>query len=186
MWKRNEIDLSRNDHFFGDGLSDSSFLFPPNPIVYLFGLTVLYVDVLLLERLKVKYIGLKLDENEGDHRIFTVHDIEFLKEDCRKWYQLVAVTKEFDMNLSFEENDVMHYDVWEFCADTYDCFRVYYNEYADEDGVTVYRRVVLEEVRMTRTMSLIDGCGRGWRERETGNGGRAKGMGMGMGTAGNG
>jgi hypothetical protein len=37
VWKKIEIDLSRNDLFFGDGLSDSSFLFPPNPIVYLFG-----------------------------------------------------------------------------------------------------------------------------------------------------
>jgi hypothetical protein len=31
--EKNEIDLSRNDHFFCDGLSDSSFLFPPNPTV---------------------------------------------------------------------------------------------------------------------------------------------------------
>ena len=56
----------------------------------------------------------------------------------RKFYQLVVGMMEFDMNLSFEENDVMHYDVWEFCADTYDCFCVYYDEYAVEDGVTVY------------------------------------------------
>ena len=97
-------------------------------------------DVLLLERLKLKYIGFKLDENEGDHRHFTVHGVEFKREPRRKCYQLVAVTKEFDTNLSFEDNDVMHYDVWEFCADTYDCFRVYYDEYADEDGVIVYEK----------------------------------------------
>ena len=71
-------------------------------------------DVLLLERLKLKYIGFKLDENEGDHRHFTVHGVEFKREPRRKCYQLVAVTKEFDMNLSFEDNDVMHYDVWDF------------------------------------------------------------------------
>jgi len=97
-------------------------------------------DVLLLERLKLKYIGFKLDENEGDHRVFTVHEIEFKREPRRKCYRLVAVTEEYDKNLSLEDNDVMHYDVWEFCADTYDCFRVYYNEYADEDGVTVYEK----------------------------------------------
>ena len=44
VWGKNEIDLSQNDHFFGDGLSDSSFLFPPNQTVYLFGLTVLCVE----------------------------------------------------------------------------------------------------------------------------------------------
>ena len=36
-WNR----LSQNDHFFGGGLSDSSFLFPPNQIVHLFALSVL-------------------------------------------------------------------------------------------------------------------------------------------------
>jgi hypothetical protein len=43
VWGKNEIDLSQNDHFFGDGLSDSSFLFPPNQTLYLIGLTVLYL-----------------------------------------------------------------------------------------------------------------------------------------------
>ncbi|KAL3777223.1 hypothetical protein ACHAW5_007656 [Stephanodiscus triporus] len=87
-------------------------------------------DVLLLERLQLKYIGFKLDENEGDHRVFTVHAIELKREPRRKFYQLVAVTKEFDKSLSFEDNDLMHYDVWDFCGETYDCFRVYYDEYA--------------------------------------------------------
>jgi hypothetical protein len=30
LWSKLEIALSRNDHFFGNGLSSSSFLFPPN------------------------------------------------------------------------------------------------------------------------------------------------------------
>ena len=72
--------------------------------------------------------------------MFTVHDIEFKREPRRKCYRLVAVTEEYDKNLLLEDNDVMHYDVWEFCADTCDCFRVYYNEYADKDGVTVYEK----------------------------------------------
>jgi hypothetical protein len=30
LWSKLEIALSQNDHFFGNGLSSSSFLFPPN------------------------------------------------------------------------------------------------------------------------------------------------------------
>jgi len=30
LWTKLEIALSRTDHFFGNGLSSSSFLFPPN------------------------------------------------------------------------------------------------------------------------------------------------------------
>ena len=30
LWSKLEITLSQNDHFFGNGLSSSSFLFPPN------------------------------------------------------------------------------------------------------------------------------------------------------------
>jgi hypothetical protein len=36
VWKKIEINLSQNDLFFGDGLSDTSFLFTPNQIVYVF------------------------------------------------------------------------------------------------------------------------------------------------------
>jgi hypothetical protein len=36
--------LSRTDHFFGDGLSSSSFLFPPNQRVYVLDLSVLQAD----------------------------------------------------------------------------------------------------------------------------------------------
>jgi hypothetical protein len=32
-------------------------------------------DVMLHEKLKVKYVGLKLDKNEGERRIFTVHAV---------------------------------------------------------------------------------------------------------------
>ncbi len=37
-------------------------------------------DVMLHEKLKVKYVGLKLDKNEGERRIFTVHANKFVKE----------------------------------------------------------------------------------------------------------
>jgi hypothetical protein len=41
LWSKLEIALSRNDHFFGNGLSSSSFLFPPNQKVYVLDLSVL-------------------------------------------------------------------------------------------------------------------------------------------------
>ena len=37
-------------------------------------------NVMLHEKLKVKYVGLKLDENEGECRIFIVHAVQFVKE----------------------------------------------------------------------------------------------------------
>ena len=42
MWTKLEIVLSRIDHFFGDGLSSLSFLFPPNVKVCVLDLSVLY------------------------------------------------------------------------------------------------------------------------------------------------
>ena len=50
-------------------------------------------DVMLHEKLKVKYVRLKLDENEGVNRIYTVHMIEFMRETQRNYYQIIAVTK---------------------------------------------------------------------------------------------
>jgi len=41
LWKKLEIALSRNDHFFGHGLSSSSFLFPPNINIDVLDYTVL-------------------------------------------------------------------------------------------------------------------------------------------------
>jgi hypothetical protein len=41
VWTKLEIALSRIDHFFGDGLSSLSFLFPPNVKVYVLDLSVL-------------------------------------------------------------------------------------------------------------------------------------------------
>jgi hypothetical protein len=41
LWTKLEIVLSRNDHFFGDGLSSLSFLFPPNVKQDVLGYTVL-------------------------------------------------------------------------------------------------------------------------------------------------
>jgi len=41
-------------------------------------------NVMLHEKLKVKYVGLKLDENEGEHRIFTVHAVQVCEGDSKK------------------------------------------------------------------------------------------------------
>ena len=87
---------------------------------------------MLHEKLKVKYAGLKLDENEGENRIYTVHMIEFVRETRRKFYRIIAVTKEFDITMSFDDNEWVHYDVWNFCPETFDCFRAYYDHYAKE------------------------------------------------------
>jgi hypothetical protein len=66
-------------------------------------------DVMLHEKLKVKYVGLKLDENEGYHRVFTVHEVQFVRENQRKYYQIVVALKEFDTAMSVDINDEVHY-----------------------------------------------------------------------------
>ena len=66
-------------------------------------------DVMLHEKLKVKYVGLKLDENEGYHRVFTVHEVQFVRENQRKYYQIVVALKEFDTAMSVDINDAVHY-----------------------------------------------------------------------------
>ena len=99
-------------------------------------------DVMLHEKLKVKYMGLKVDENEGEHRIFTVHAVRFVRETRRKYYQIAAVLKEFDTTMPLDDNDQAHYDVWDFCPETYNCFHAYYDLYAkeDEDNVKVFEK----------------------------------------------
>ncbi len=95
---------------------------------------------MLHEKLKVKYVGLKLDENKGEHRIFTVHMVQFVKEHQRKYYIIVAVLKEFDTTMPLDDNDDGHYDLWDFCPETYDCFRAYYDLYSDVDNGLVYEQ----------------------------------------------
>jgi hypothetical protein len=66
-------------------------------------------DVMLHEKLKVKYVGLKLNKNEGYNRIFTVHEVQFVRETGRKYYRIVVVLKEFDTAMSVDNNDEDHY-----------------------------------------------------------------------------
>ncbi len=97
-------------------------------------------DVMLHEKLKVKYVGLKLDKDEGERRIFTVHGVQFVKEHQRKYYRIVAVLKEFDTTMPLDDNSYGHYDLWNFCPETYDCFCAYYDLYSNEDNVLVYEQ----------------------------------------------
>ena len=80
-------------------------------------------NVMLHEKLKVKYVGLKLAMNEGYHRIFTVHEVQFVRESQRKYYRIVAVLKEFNTAMSGDNNNEDHYDFWDFCPE-YDCFQL--------------------------------------------------------------
>ncbi len=97
-------------------------------------------NVMLHEKLKVKYVRLKLDKNEGERRIFTVHAVQFAKEHQKKYYGIVVVSKEFDTTMPLDDNNDGHYDLWDFCSETYDCFRAYYDLYSDEDNVLVYEQ----------------------------------------------
>ncbi len=42
--------------------------------------------------------------------------------------------------MSVDNNDEEHYDFWEFCLKTYNCFRAYYDRYAQEDSVMVFEK----------------------------------------------
>ena len=97
-------------------------------------------NVMLHEKLEVKYVGLKLDENEGEHRIFTVHAVQFVRETRRKYYRIVVILKEFDTIKSLDNNDEAHYDSWNLFPETYNCFRAYYDLYAEEDNVKVFEK----------------------------------------------
>ncbi len=95
---------------------------------------------MLHEKLKVKYVGLKLDENEGERKIFTIHAVQVMKEHQRKYYRTVAVFKEFDTTMPLDDNYDGHYDLWDFCPETYDCFHAYHDLYSNEANVLVYEQ----------------------------------------------
>jgi hypothetical protein len=53
-------------------------------------------DILLRKWLKKKYVGFKLNKNEGNYRVFTAHTLEFRNEGCNKRYMLKCVLDNFD------------------------------------------------------------------------------------------
>ncbi len=62
------------------------------------------------------------------------------KKTRRQYYRIVAVLKEFDTTKSLNDNDEAHYDSWKLCPETYNCFRAYYDLYAEEDNVKVFEK----------------------------------------------
>jgi hypothetical protein len=42
--------------------------------------------------------------------------------------------------MPLDNNNDGHYNLWDFCPETYDCFRAYYNLYSNEDNVLVYEQ----------------------------------------------
>ena len=98
-------------------------------------------DILLRKWLKKKYVGFKLNENEGNYRVITVYTLEFRNEGHNKRYMLVCVLGDFDETLEFDdEANEGKFDLWDFCPATYDCFRMYYDEFGDQDRVTLYEK----------------------------------------------
>ncbi len=93
---------------------------------------------MLEAQLEKKYIGLKLNEMEGDWMIFTIDTIE-LTGCCHKTYQFRAVTKSYNDNLGkdHEENNGKH-AYCAFSAETYLCITEYYKDNPNEGGVRVF------------------------------------------------
>jgi hypothetical protein len=98
-------------------------------------------DILLCDWLKKKYVGFKLNENKGNYQVFTVHSLEFKNEGRNKRYMLICVLDNFDETLEVDdEANKGKFDLWDFCPATYDCFHMYYNEFGDQDCVTLYEK----------------------------------------------
>ncbi len=98
-------------------------------------------DVILLEKLKRKYVGFKLSYNEGIvPKVYLVHSIMFQNKSHPRKYMIVAVKPEFDLTIDIEKNHSDTYNIWDYNADTYNCFCVYYDEFVEIDNVTVYEK----------------------------------------------
>ncbi len=70
---------------------------------------------------------------------------------------IVGVKLEFDITMDIEDNDSDTYKVWDYNADTYNCFRVHYDEFAEIDNVTVTRKEVFVTVKTRMPMRSSDG-----------------------------
>ncbi len=88
--------------------------------------------------LEKKYIGLKLNEIEGDWMIFTIDMIE-LGGCCNKKYQFQAVTKSYndDLDERDDENNGK-YAYYAFSKETYLCIAEYYKDHQNEGGVRIF------------------------------------------------
>jgi hypothetical protein len=58
--------------------------------------------ILLRKWLKKKHAGFKLNENEGNYRVFTVYTLEFRNVGCNKRYMLICVLDDFNKTLEVD------------------------------------------------------------------------------------
>ena len=73
--------------------------------------------------------------------MFTVYTLEFRNEGCNKRYMLVCVLDDFNKTLEVDdEANKGKFDLWDFCPAKYDCFCMYYDEFGDQDRVTLYEK----------------------------------------------
>jgi hypothetical protein len=98
-------------------------------------------DVILLEKMKRKYVGFKFNYDEGNVlKVYSVHLIMFQDMACPRKYMIVGTKLEFDITMDIKDNDSDTYDIWDFNSDTYGCFHVYYDKFAEIDNVTLYKK----------------------------------------------
>ena len=50
---------------------------------------------------------------------------------------IIGFTDDNDMTLDVDDNDADMYECWDFEEDTYECFHIYYNEFAEINNVTI-------------------------------------------------
>ena len=53
---------------------------------------------------------------------------------------LVGITDTFDKLMTIDDNKPNSYDCFDFIDETYECFRVYYDEFAELDKVALYEK----------------------------------------------
>ncbi len=69
-----------------------------------------------------------------------MHLIMFQDMACSRKYMIVSVILEFDVTMNIKDKDSDKYDTLDFNLDTYDCFHVYYDKFAEIDSVTLYKK----------------------------------------------
>ena len=53
---------------------------------------------------------------------------------------LVGITDMFDKLMSIDDNEPNSYDCFHFIDETYECFRTYYDKFAEHNKVTLYKK----------------------------------------------
>ncbi len=70
-----------------------------------------------------------------------MHTLEFRSEGCSKRYMLVGVLDDFDVTLDIDdEANEGKFNLWDCYPTTYECFRMYYKEFGDQNHVMLYEK----------------------------------------------